>query len=256
MALASDGSLFTWGDGSRGQLGHSQLHAMALAGAQNNITLLLPQKIMRLDPGQLSPDNRVTAISAGNFHSMALTVGGSILAFGGNETGCLGLGDCDDRWKPSKVTLTLDGEEGVCLRAVQLACGAGHTVALISRQGCLQVRTTGINTWGQLGHGDRLLRSRFTPTLPVAHVTAVQAGDEHSAAVTEDGDLFMWGRGDSGQLGLGDGRARWRPTAVKGFQVVHPDKTLRRSKRNQPYVRPAATQDSKRQRVHDGMHLW
>ena len=143
VALASDGSLFTWGDGSRGQLGHSQLHAMAVAGAQNNITLLLPQKIMRLDPAGLSPDNRVTAISAGNYHSMALTVGGSILAFGGNDTGCLGLGDCDDRWKPTKVILALEGEEGICIRAVQLACGSGHTVALISRQGCLQVRTSG-----------------------------------------------------------------------------------------------------------------
>jgi len=29
MALASDGSLFTWGDGSQGQLGHSQLQQIA-----------------------------------------------------------------------------------------------------------------------------------------------------------------------------------------------------------------------------------
>ena len=146
VALASDGSLFTWGDGGRGQLGHAQLHAMALAGAQNHITLLLPQKIMRLDPGGLSPENRVTAISAGNLHTMALTVGGSILAFGANDNGSLGLGDCDDRWKPTKVCLALEGEERVCIRAVQLACGSGHTVALISRQGCLQVRTTGEST--------------------------------------------------------------------------------------------------------------
>lgn len=116
---------------------------MVLAGVQNNITLLLPQKISRLEPSSLTPDNRVTAISAGNFHSMALTVGGSILAFGANDTGCLGLGDYDDRWKPTKVNLALEGEENVCIRAVQLGCGTGHTIALISRQGCLQIRTTG-----------------------------------------------------------------------------------------------------------------
>jgi alpha-tubulin suppressor-like RCC1 family protein len=70
-------------------------------------------------------------------------VGGSILGFGGNESGCLGLGDCEVRWKPTMVNLALENEEGVCLRAVQVACGAKHTVALVSRQGCLEVRTTG-----------------------------------------------------------------------------------------------------------------
>jgi alpha-tubulin suppressor-like RCC1 family protein len=58
VALSSDGSLFTWGDGSHGQLGHSQLHAMAGGGAQNIVTLLLPQKISRIDPSALSPENR------------------------------------------------------------------------------------------------------------------------------------------------------------------------------------------------------
>ncbi|GAX74772.1 hypothetical protein CEUSTIGMA_g2219.t1 [Chlamydomonas eustigma] len=252
VALASDGSLFTWGDGSRGQLGHSQLQAVAGLGAdQVNVTLLLPQKIARLEPSLLLPDSRVTAVSAGNYHTMALTVGGSILGFGSNESGCLGLGDSLVRWRPTKVNLVLEGEEGICMRAVQIACGAGHTVALISRQGCLEVRTTGTNTWGQLGQGDRLMRYRFTPTLPVPRVTAVLAGDEHSAAVCEGGELYLWGRGDSGQLGMSDGRAKWRPTAVKGFLVVHPDKTLRRSKRNQPYVRPCTSPETKRQRVQD-----
>lgn len=58
VALASDGSLFTWGDGSRGQLGHSSLHSMSTAGVSSNIKLLLPQKIARLDPAGLTPENR------------------------------------------------------------------------------------------------------------------------------------------------------------------------------------------------------
>lgn len=49
-----------------------------------------------------------------------------------------------------------------------------------------------------------------------------QAGDEHSAAVTAAGDLYLWGRGDSGQLGLGDIRAKWKPSLVKDLVVVHP----------------------------------
>lgn len=258
MALASDGSLFTWGEGGRGQLGHSQLQQVAaMVQANNPITMPLPQKIARLDPAILEPGNRVTAIAAGNYHSMALTVGGSILGFGGNSNGCLGLSDLNDRWKPTKVPLALEGEEGRCIRVVQLVCGALHTVALVSNQGSLEVRTTGCNAWGQLGQGDRQQRLRFTPTAFVPGAVAVQAGEEHTAAVTSSGDLYMWGRGDCGQLGLGDARAKWRPTMVKDFVVVHPDKTLRRNKRNQPYVRPAPSmqQDAKRQRMSEMAHF-
>lgn len=85
----------------------------------------------------------MTAIAAGSYHTMVLTVGGGVLAFGANDTGCLGLGDCVDRWRPTRADLVLEGEQGFCIRAVQLACGAGHSIVLVSKQGCLQVRATG-----------------------------------------------------------------------------------------------------------------
>ncbi|KAL6762295.1 regulator of chromosome condensation 1/beta-lactamase-inhibitor protein II [Haematococcus lacustris] len=241
LALASDGSLFTWGDGSHGQLGHSQLqHIAAMMPANNPITMPSAQKISRLDPASLSPDNRVTAISAGAHHSIALTVGGAILSFGANSMGQLGTGDLQDRWKPTRVPLALPEEGQPCLRVVQLACGAAHSVALFSNQGSLEVRTAGCNAYGQLGHGDRSSRCLFTPVPRIPNVVAVQAGDEHSCAITTAGELFLWGRGDSGQLGMGDMRAKWKPTLLKDYQVVHPDKTLRRNKRNQPFTRSVA----------------
>lgn len=36
------------------------------------------------------------------------------------------------------------------------------------------------------------------------------------------GDLYMWGRGDSGQLGMNDNRAKWKPTLLREFVIVHP----------------------------------
>lgn len=66
----------------------------------------------------------------------------------------------------------------------------------------------------------------------------MQAGAEHSAAISDDGSVFTWGRGDSGQLGHGDELSRCVPTCIAGFMAVHPDKTLRRSKRDLPAVRP------------------
>jgi E3 ubiquitin-protein ligase HERC3 len=69
-------------------------------------------------------------------------------------------------------------------------------------------------------------------------VVALQAGDDHSGAVVGDGSLYLWGRGDCGQLGIGDDRSKWSPTLVRNFKVVHPDRTLRRNKRNLPNTRP------------------
>ena len=46
---------------------------------------------------------------------------------------------------------------------------------------------------------------------------AASAGDDYSAAVSEGGDLFMWGRGECGQLGTGDIATRLAPTLVAGL---------------------------------------
>lgn len=42
----------------------------------------------------------------------------------------------------------------------------------------------------------------------------VAAGAEHTAAVTEDGDLYGWGWGRYGNLGLGDRNDRLVPERV------------------------------------------
>ena len=46
---------------------------------------------------------------------------------------------------------------------------------------------------------------------------ATAAGAFHSAAVGEDGALFVWGRGEYGRLGTGDTDRRLAPTRVAGL---------------------------------------
>lgn len=65
MALASDGSLFTWGGGKYGQLGHASLHAVNVMVPDQPIVLATPHKIAALEPGNLKPWRRVTSIAAG-----------------------------------------------------------------------------------------------------------------------------------------------------------------------------------------------
>jgi len=232
LALASDGSLFSWGSGQYGQLGHKRMKQAAEAAQGIPVALPEPEKILELDPEGLRPPNRITAIAAGGQHSIALTVGGALLAFGRNRLGCLGLGDEVNRWVPTKVNLLCGMGSGASCRAVQVAAGMCHSIVLVQRNGCLDVRTTGGNCYGQLGHGDVRARSRFAVVAKLSdkQVISVSAGHEHSAAVNRDGKLFLWGRGELGQLGLGDLRSHWSPQLLRGFRVVHPDRTLRRNR--------------------------
>ena len=49
----------------------------------------------------------------------------------------------------------------------------------------------------------------------------VAAGAEHTAAVTEDGDLYGWGWGRYGNLGLGDRNDRLVPERVTSTGVSY-----------------------------------
>lgn len=46
------------------------------------------------------------------------------------------------------------------------------------------------------------------------------SGYRHSAAVTEDGELYTWGEGDHGRLGHGDCNGRDIPTLVRDISDV------------------------------------
>jgi E3 ubiquitin-protein ligase HERC3 len=92
----------------------------------------------------------------------------------------------------------------------------------------------------------------FTVIPGLKGVAALQCGDDHCGAVTNSGDLYCWGRGDCGQLGLGDERSQSRPTQLRGFKVVHPDRTLRRHKRNTPNTRPIVQELEKKAPAHKG----
>jgi alpha-tubulin suppressor-like RCC1 family protein len=72
-----------------------------------------------------------------------------------------------------------------------LTCGHYHSAAVIASA----VHTWGRGTLGLLGHGDEedVLRPRPVHALSGIHVRAVSCGTYQTAAVTERGELFVWG---------------------------------------------------------------
>jgi alpha-tubulin suppressor-like RCC1 family protein len=81
---------------------------------------------------------------------------------------------------------------------VSVGCGWDHCLA-VTQKGELYAWGSGAN--GKLGCGDE--KARETPCRVVVgggeRVSVARAGCEHSACVTEGGDLYTWGQGDSGR---------------------------------------------------------
>jgi alpha-tubulin suppressor-like RCC1 family protein len=173
LALRTDGSVWTWGLNSEGQLGNGTL---TLSNVPVRVTALPVIK----------------AVAAGRNHSLALGVDGTVWAWGQNSFGQLGDGTTTRRLLP--VAVAIPGG------AVAIAGGLNHSLA-IATDG--SVYTWGTNTYGQLGNGT--LTTQLTPvrvSLPVS-ITAISAGWYHSMALGTDGRVWTWGRNLNGQIGNG-----------------------------------------------------
>jgi alpha-tubulin suppressor-like RCC1 family protein len=139
---------------------------------------------------------RVLMIDAGDAHSVALLVDGTVWTCGGNEWGQLGLDDQTDRNEFTQVPGLTD--------VVYVAAG-GFTSMAVKSDGTLWV--TGRNSWGELGlgdHGAGTDRSVFTQVTGLTGVTFVAGGAHHVFARTANGEVWVVGRNDEGQLGRGD----------------------------------------------------
>lgn len=110
----------------------------------------------------------------------------------------LGLGDSNNQPQPKKLMF----EPPRAVKKVSSSKGSdGHTLAL-SVEG--EVFSWGDGDYGKLGHGNS--STQKYPRLIVSGlqgkvVKCISAGYRHSAAVTEDGELYTWGEGDYGRLG-------------------------------------------------------
>ena len=196
--VRDDGTLWMWGSNGWGELG--------FPGAANA-------------PTQVGTDTDWKAVSCGAFtdgdFTAAVKTGGTLWAWGANSAGQLGLGDTTLREVPVQVGTDSDWttvacSDGVGDRGRQLYGDPftidDHTLAL-KADGSLWA--WGANDYGQLGLGvaDTVLRKTPRQVGPDSDWAAIFSGDDYSAALKTDGTLWVWGRNQSGQLGLGRRRA-------------------------------------------------
>ena len=190
-AIATDGQLYMWGRNDKGQLG---------IGTKDSSSLVAKPVPQLTD---------VITVNAWNDTWAAITRDGQLYMWGYNYYGQLGDGTSINAYSPIQPKF----EEPV--RIAQVAIGTSHTVAL-STDG--QVYTWGSNSHGQMGNGTTTGSNKIPVRIEIGdgkRISKVYAFDYSTAALTADGELYMWGNNWYGQLGDGSTTDKFTPVKVE-----------------------------------------
>ncbi|XP_012885257.1 PREDICTED: probable E3 ubiquitin-protein ligase HERC6 isoform X1 [Dipodomys ordii] len=141
--------------------------------------------------------SEVLQAASGGRHSLLLLIDHTVLSLGDNSCGQLGR-----RGVPSsKQAEHIQALETLHIDVV--SCGKEHSLA-VCHEG--KVFAWGAGSEGQLGTGE-LKEINFTPkrinALAGIKIIQVSCGNFHSLALSEDSQVFSWGKNSEGQLGLG-----------------------------------------------------
>uniref|UniRef100_A0A8C2A9Q1 HECT-type E3 ubiquitin transferase n=1 Tax=Cyprinus carpio TaxID=7962 RepID=A0A8C2A9Q1_CYPCA len=190
--------VYVWGSNSSHQLAEGTLEK-----------ILQPKLAQGFSDAQM--------IEAGQYCTFSVSADGAVKACGKGSYGRLGLGDSNNQSMPKKLVL----EPPRTMRKVSSSKGSdGHTLA-VTAEG--EVFSWGDGDYGKLGHGNSATQKYpkiIQGPLLGKVVVCVSAGYRHSAAVTNDGELYTWGEGDFGRLGHSDSHSRNVPTLVKDISGV------------------------------------
>jgi hypothetical protein len=110
--------------------------------------------------------------------------------------------DTEDKLLPANAILSSEILYSLCKTSVSLlTCGFEHCVVL-TKGGT--VASWGYGESGCLGHGNYISYTcpKLVKGLP-QDLVYIESGAYHTSAVTSRGDLYVWGRSDVGQLGIG-----------------------------------------------------
>lgn len=206
--ITSMGQLFTFGDGTFGVLGHGDKKSISYPREVDSLSGL-----------------RTTAVACGVWHTAAVVEvimtqssasvsSGKLFTWGDGDKNRLGHGDKEPRLKPTCVPALID------YNFHKIACGHSITVGLTTSG---QVFTVGSSVYGQLGnpHADGKQPCLVEDKLFGESAEEVACGAYHVMVLTSKNEVYTWGKGANGRLGLGDVEDRKSPTLVEALKDKH-----------------------------------
>jgi alpha-tubulin suppressor-like RCC1 family protein len=246
LALRGDGTVWSWGDNSNGQLsvgngslmdryapvrvvgvtdiqalfsGPTANHTLALRGdgtvwawGENMFGQLGDGEwgYINVPPARVAGLTDVKRLAAGQFNSLALRGDGTVWTWGYNMVGFFPNDPMNQFHTPVQVQGLGD--------VVDVATSGRHALA-VREDGT--VWAWGLNASGQLGDGTRLGKPTPVQVSGMTGVVAVSAGEDHSLALREDGTVWAWGGNSFGELGNGNvGGLNPTPGQVSGLTDV------------------------------------
>ncbi|UYV60264.1 HERC2 [Cordylochernes scorpioides] len=197
-AITSTGELYTWGRGNYGRLGHGTSESQSVPLM---VTALKGHVVTHV------------ALGSGDAQTLAVTENGAVWSWGDGDYGKLGRGGSDG-CKTPKVVDHLQGVE-----VEKVYCGHQFSVAL--------TRTGAVYTWGQgdqhrLGHlsEEHVRYPRLVEALVGTRIVLVTVGPSHCAALSDHGQLYVWGNNERGQLGTLSGNQPEIMTLLAGRKAA------------------------------------
>lgn len=196
-AILDNHQISCWGYPGEGRLGYGDPFGKTFVFAPVDSTVSPPALMTVALPAGLT----ATAISTGGAQTCAILSDGSVHCWGFGFNGQLGDGRTAGSFVPG-AAVNLGGHQ-----AVAIGSGQAHTCALLDSG---QVDCWGWGTNGRLGYGATANVGDSPASEPgvVGPVdlgghtaVAIAAGDAHTCARLDDGNILCWGYGASGQLG-------------------------------------------------------
>jgi len=207
LALTDAGQVFTCGLGRQGQTG---------LGTCSTVYEPLLLEALWAQP--------IVNIAAGENHSIVITSTGFAFAFGSNKHCQLGISRERLPETETKAELPLRvylPQELAGDRLIAAACGSSHTLFLTCSGKVLACGQNGL--LGVETNKDEVCPVVVSSLLEYT-IVQIAAGTRHSAALSSQGELFVWGFNEEGQLGFGtanDGAVVVLPTRINPRNILY-----------------------------------